>query len=387
MGEILSGHLSRRHFLLQPIVAFAVPGFILGTKQQPAGEILIGEYGPLTGSTASFGISTKNGIDLAADAANKAGGVLGKRIRIIVEDDQGRAQEAQRVVAKLITQDRVIAVLGEVSSSNTLAAAPIAQQNRIPMISPSATNARLTQVGDYIFRGCFLDPFHGSAMAKFAVGTLKATNAAILRDSTSDYSVGLANAFTESFKNLGGNVVLDEFYRARDTEFTTQLSRIKSANPDVIYVPGYYTEAGLIAIQAKGLGLTASILGGDGWDSPKLISIGGDSLNGSYYSNHYSLENARPENQNFVAKYRESYRQDPDVLAAMAFDSANLLFDAIRRANSTAPSLIRTALAETKDFQGITGPITLDKDRNAVKPAVVLQVKDGKIVFVEAVAP
>jgi branched-chain amino acid transport system substrate-binding protein len=356
-------------------------------QDRETGEIVIGEYGALTGTNATFGISTKNGIDLAVDVVNKAGGVLGKKVRIIVEDDQGRAEEAQKVVAKLISEDKVVAILGGITSSSSLAAGPIAQQKQIPMISPSSTNPRVTRVGDYIFRVCFMDPFQGFVMAKFAAGTLRGKNAAILRDIRSDYSVGLADAFSESFKKMGGSVLLDETYRSGDMDFTAQLTKIKSTNPDVIFVPGYYTQAGLIAIQAKRMGLAAPMLGGDGWDSPKLVTVGGDSLNGSYYSNHYSVDDPSPENQNLVAKYRERYREDPDAPAALAFDSANLLFDAIRRANSTDPSKIRDALAQTKDFQGITGRISLDNDRNAVKSAVVLQVKDGKIVYVETVAP
>ena len=376
-----------RFLALSVCCVFALSVCVIVAQDRETGEILIGEYGPLTGAAATFGISTRNAIDLAVDAVNGGGGVLGKRVRVVVEDDQGRAQEAQRVVAKLISQDNVIAVLGGVASSNSLAAAPVAQQKRIPMISPSSTNAKVTQVGDYIFRVCFIDPFQGFAMAKFAAGTLKGKNAAVLRDITSDYSIGLADAFSESFKKMGGSVLLDETYGRGDTDFIAQLTKIKSANPDVIFVPGYYTEAGLIAIQAKRMGLAAPMLGADGWDSPKLVAVGGDSLNGSYYSHHYSVDDPSPENHDFVAKYRERYRQDPDALAALAFDSANLLFDAIRRANSTDPSKIREALAQTKDFQGITGRITLDKDRNAVKPAVVLQVKDGKIVHVETVTP
>ena len=246
------------------------------------GEILIGEYGPLTGATATFGVSTRNGIDLAVDAVNRGGGVLGKRVRVVVEDDQGRAQEAQRVVAKLISQDNVIAVLGEVASSISLAAAPVSQQ---------ISGGRLH------FSRLFHRSVHGFAMAKFAAGTLKGKNAAILRDINSDYSVGLADAFSESFKKMGGNVLLDETYSGGDTDFIAQLTKIKSANPDVIFVPGYYTEAGLIAIQAKRMGLAAPMLGADGWDSPKLVAVGGDSLNGSYYSHHYSVNDPSPENR------------------------------------------------------------------------------------------
>lgn len=366
---------------------FALSVCVVVAQDRETAEILIGEYGAFTGATATFGISTRNGIDLAVDAVNRGGGVLGKRVRIVAEDDQGRPQEAQRVVAKLISQDNVIAILGEVASSSSLAAAPVAQQKQIPMISPSSTHPKVTQVGDYIFRVCFIDPFHGFVMAKFAAGTLKGKNAAILRDIRSDYSLGIADAFSESFKKMGGSVLLDETYRSGDTDFTAQLTKIKSTNPDVVFVPGYYTEAGLIAVQAKRMGLAAPMLGSDAWDSPKLVAVGGDSLSGSYYSNQYSVDDPSPENQNLVAKYRERYRQNPDALAALAFDSANLLFDAIRRANSTDPSRIRDALAQTKDFQGVTGRITLDKDRNAVKPAVVLQVKDGKIVYAETVTP
>ena len=351
------------------------------------GEIVIGEYGSLTGSTATFGISTKNGIEIAVDEANKAGGVLGKQIRVIVEDDQSLPQEAQTVVTKLINKDHVIALLGEVSSSRTLAAAPTAQDAKIPMISPSATNPEVTKKGDYIFRVCFLDPFQGYVMAKFATNTLKIKNVAILRDIKNDYSVGLAEAFTENLKKMGGNIVANESYSEGDTDFSAQLTSIRSKNPEAIFVPGYYQEVGLIARQARKLGITVPLMGGDGWDSPKLTEIGGDALNGSYYSNHFSVYDPSPAIQNFVSEYKNRYGSVPDALAGLGYDAARVLIDAIKRADSTEPSKIRDAIAATKDFPGISGKITIGKDRNAVKAAVVLQVKDGKVPPVESIAP
>ena len=350
-------------------------------------EIVVGEFGSLTGTTATFGISTKNGIDMAVDEVNKAGGVLGKQVKVIVEDDQGRPEEAQTVVTKLITKDQVIAVLGEVASSRTMAAAPVAQQNGIPLITPSSTNPKVTQIGDYIFRVCFIDPFQGFVMAKFASNTLKVKNVAILRDIKNDYSVGLADVFVENFKKMGGNIVANESYSEGDTDFSAQLTSIKSKKPEAVFLPGYYTEVGLVVRQAKKLGLTIPFLGGDGWDSPKLIEIGGEALNGSYYSNHFSVSDPNSTIQKFVTEYKARYSATPDALAGLGYDAASILFDAIKRANSTEGAKVRDAIASTKGFPGITGKITLDKDRNAVKPAVVLQVKDGKLEYVETITP
>ena len=354
--------------------------------QAPA-DIVIGEYGSLTGTTATFGISTKNGIDMAIDEVNKAGGLLGKQVRVIVEDDQGKPEEAQTVVTKLITRDQVIAVLGEVASSRSMAAAPVAMQNGIPMISPSSTNPKVTEIGDYIFRVCFIDPFQGLVMAKFATNTLKVKNVAILRDIKNDYSVGLADVFADNFEKMGGNIVSDQSYSEGDTDFSAQLTSIKSRNPQAIFLPGYYTEVGLVARQARKLGLNIPMMGGDGWDSPKLVEIGGEAVNGSYYSNHFSVADPSPAIQKFVGDYKARYGVIPDALAGLAFDAAYILFDAIRRANTTEPAKVRDAIAATKDYPGVTGRITLDKDRNAIKPAVVLQVKDGKLEYVETITP
>src|SRR5262249_55763605 len=276
-------------FVLCLLSAMALMSCAGASSDSGSKEIVIGEFGSLTGTTATFGISTKNGIDMAVDEANKAGGILGKQVRVIVEDDQGKPEEAQTVVTKLINKDRVIAVLGEVASSRTLAAAPVAQQNGIPMITPSSTNPKVTQVGDYIFRVCFLDPFQGYAMAKFATDTLKVKNVAILRDIKNDYSVGLAEAFSDNFTKMGGTIVANESYSEGDTDFSAQLTSIKAKNPQAVFLPGYYTEVGLVVRQAKKLGLTVPFMGGDGWDSVKLVEIGGDGMNGSYYSNHLAI--------------------------------------------------------------------------------------------------
>lgn len=350
-------------------------------------EILVGEYGSLTGTTATFGISTRNGVDMAKDELNRAGGVLGKQVRVIVEDDQGKPEEAQTVVTKLINKDRVVAVLGEVASSRSLAAAPVCQQNRVPMITPSSTNPRVTQIGDFIFRVCFIDPFQGFVMAKFASNTLKMSKIAILRDIKNDYSVGLAAVFQENFEEMGGKIVGDESYSEGDTDFSAQLTSIKSKDPQAIYVPGYYTEVGLIARQSRKLGITVPLMGGDGWDSPRLWEIGGEALNDCYFSNHYSVDDPSPAIQKFVSEYKQRFNETPDALAALGYDAAKILFDAFRRANTTDPEKVREALTQTKDFPGVTGKITIDENRNAVKPAVVLRVKDGKLVYVETVSP
>jgi len=350
-------------------------------------EIVVGEFGSLTGTTATFGISTRNGADMAFDEINKAGGVLGKKIRVIVEDDQGRPEEAQTVVTKLVNKDRVVAVLGEVASSRSLAAAPVCQSNRIPMITPSSTNPKVTQVGDFIFRVCFIDPFQGFVMAKFAANTLKFNRVAILRDIKNDYSVGLADVFQENFKKMNGTIVSDESYSEGDTDFSAQLTAIKAQNPQGIFVPGYYTEVGLIARQAKKLGLNVPLMGGDGWDSPKLWEIGGEALNGCFYSNHYSVNDPSPAIQKYVGDYKKRYNQVPDALSALGYDAARILAEAFRKAGATDAVKVRDALSQIKEFPGVTGKITIDKDRNAVKPAVVLKVQDGHLVFQETVSP
>ncbi len=376
----------RVHPILK-ITCAALALFLTLACNKHENEILIGEYGSLTGGTATFGQSTHDGIMMAMEEVNSSGGILGKKVRIITEDDQSKPEEAKTAVLKLIKQNGVVAVLGEVASSRSLAAAPECQKSKIPMLSPASTNPKVTEVGDYIFRACFVDSFQGEAMAKFARESLRLNKVAILKDIKNDYSVGLADFFEKTFKSLGGEIVEVQSYSEGDIEFRAQLTAIKNRNPEGIFVPGYYTEVGLIARQAKELGFTGPLLGGDGWDSPKTIEIGGDSVNGSYFSNHYASDDPNPLVQNFIEKYKKQHGGIPDAMAVLGYDSAHLLFDAIKRAGSIEPTKIRDALAATKDFQGVSGNISMDENRNAKKRLVILKIEGGRINFHSAVNP
>ncbi|HEV7376669.1 MAG TPA: ABC transporter substrate-binding protein [Pyrinomonadaceae bacterium] len=339
--------------------------------------VKVGVFMPQTGATATFGISSVNAIRMAAEEVNAAGGINGKQVELVVYDDRSDAQEAATVVTKLVSQDGVSAILGEVASTRSIAAAPIAQSNKVPMLTPSSTNPEVTKKGDYIFRSCFTDPVQGEAIAKFAATKLNAKRAALLIDKKNDYSVGLGNFIKESYGKMGGQIVVEQFYQEGDTDFNAQLTSIKGSNPDVIFVPGYYTEIGLIAQQAKRQGINAPLLGGDGWDSPRLYEIGGTSLIGSYFSNHYSADDPDPAVQKFVGSYKSKYGQVPDALAATAYDAALILFDAIKRANSTDGTAIRDALAKTVNFKGVTGIVTINSQRDAVKPIIMIKVEEG----------
>jgi branched-chain amino acid transport system substrate-binding protein len=355
-----------------------------GCKKTNTNEIVIGEFASLTGATATFGQSSHAGTKLAIDEVNAAGGVLGKKIRLVTEDDQSKPGEAATVVRKLISRDKAIAILGEVASSRSLEAAPICQQNKIPMISPASTNPKVTELGDYIFRVCFIDPFQGTVLAKFALAK-GWKRAAILTDVKQDYSVGLTQYFKEYFTQHGGTIVAEQNYSTDDTDFNAQLTGIKAANPDCILASGYYTEAGLIAKQARQLGLNAPLLGGDGWDSPSLVKVGGAAMEGNFFSNHYSAEDKSEVVQAFLKKFKNP--EEADAMAALGYDSAMILIDAIKRAGTTDGPALRDAIAATKDFQGVTGKITLDEKRNANKPAVILTIKDGKFKYMETVEP
>jgi branched-chain amino acid transport system substrate-binding protein len=352
-------------------------------------EIVIGHYASMTGSEATFGQSTDNGILLAVEEINVAGGIGGKKIRLITYDDKGDAREAGGAVTRLVTRDQVVAVLGEVASGLSLAGAPICQENGIPMITPSSTNPKVTLVGDKIFRVCFIDPFQGAVCAKFAREHegLKATKAATLTDQSSPYSVGLQEEFEKAFVAGGGTVVTKQSYQSGDQDFSAQLTAIRAAQPDVIFVPGYYTDVGNIALQARKLGITAPLLGGDGWDSSKLGEIAGSAIDGSFYSNHYSQEDPSERVQDFIRKYKEKHKETPDGLAALGYDAARILFEAMKRAPSLAGADLAAELAKTKDFDGVTGKISIDANRNAVKPAVILEMKDGKPKFVTSIQP
>ena len=340
-------------------------------------KVRIGVFMSLTGSTANFGISSVNGIKMAADEINAAGGINGKQIELLVQDDRSDASEAATIVTKFVTQDQVHAVLGEVASSRSIAAAPIAQNARIPMLTPSSTNPEVTKKGDFIFRSCFIDPVQGAAIAQFAARTLNAKTAAIMVDRKNDYSTGLEKVINETFTRMGGKIVGVQSYQEGDQDFNAQLTSLKGANPEVIFVPGYYNDVGLIAKQARDKGITVPLIGGDGWDSTQLYAIGGTALNGSYFTNHYSPYDTDPKVQKFVNDYKARYNTLPDALAATAYDAALIMFDAIKRAPSLDGAAIRDALAATKDFPGVTGTVTFNENRDAVKPIVMIEIKDG----------
>ena len=373
-------------------------------------ELVIGEYGSLTGGDATFGTSTKAGVEVAmAELATESQGKIGGlTVRTVVEDDQSQAQEAATAVQKLINQDRVIAVVGEVASSRSLAGGPICQAAGVPMISPSSTNPKVTQVGDCIFRMCFLDDFQGRAVAQFAFQNLGLKKVAILKDLKSVFSAGLTEFFGDAFKKLGGTIIAEQSYQAGDQDFSAQLTAIKAKHPDAIYIPGYYTEVGLIARKARELGITQPLLGSDGWESSQLLAIGGDSMNGSYYSNHWALDMPNPRLQAFLKTYRDKYGgSDPDAIAGLAYDAANVLFGCLKKIAADDPATfkafgsskagtperkaaeakLRDLIAATKDYAGVTGTITLDANRNASKPLVVLEVKGGKKVFNTSINP
>ncbi len=350
-------------------------------------ELLVGEFGSMTGSEATFGQSTHKGIELAFEEINAAGGIKGKKLKLISLDDAGKSEEAASAVTRLITQNKVIALLGEVASGRSLAAAPIAQKNKIPMVSPSSTNPKVTEVGDYIFRVCFIDPFQGTVMAKFTVDTLKKKKVAILRDVKSDYSVGLADYYVLKMKELGGEIVMDKSYQGGDMDFKAQLTEIKSKEPEAIFIPGYYTEVGLIARQARELGIKADLLGGDGWDSSKLYEIGKDAINGGYFSNHYTSESKDPVLVDFVNKFKAKYGEVPDGMAGTGYDAAKILAKAMMATSEVTSEQIREQLTKIKDHAGVTGKISMNEKRDATKSAVVVQVNGTTNKYITTVEP
>ena len=354
-----------------------------GAAGDSGGDVVIGMYGSLTGDGASFGISSREGTELAVAEINAAGGVLGgRKFRLLVEDDQSKPEEASNAVTKLITQDRVVAVLGEVASRRSLAAAPIAQKFQIPMISPASTNERVTAVGDYIFRVCFIDPFQGEVLAKFAYNDLKVRKVAILRDIQQDYSVGLTDSVARNFKALGGQVLEPVSYSTGDADFKAILTKVRSERPDAIFATGYYSEAAIITRQARELGMKMPMLGGDGWVGDALKN-GREALNNTFISNHYSGDNPDPIVQGFVSAYRVKFDREPDAIAALAYDSVKVLTDALNRAKTTEGPKLRDALAAT-DLPGVTGRLKMNAQRNVDKPAVIQEVTyaNGDVKFV-----
>lgn len=355
--------------------------------EKSAAVYRIGAVLPMTGAQASFGVSAKKGLELAIERLNAEKGILGKSVELIALDDRSLSEEAALAVTKLITQDKVDVVIGEIASSRSLAMAPIAQNFGVPMISPGATNPGVTQVGNFIFRVCFIDPFQGKVMAQFSSKSLKMKKVAVLDDMKSDYSVGLSQFFIEEFKRLGGTVVAHQNYGTGDIDFKSQLTAIKSKNPQGIFVPGSYLEVGMIARQARELGIDVPLLGGDDWDSPRLLEIASEALEGSYFSNHFSEEDQSRGVQDFIKRYKEKFAVSPDGLSVLAFDSVGILVDAIKRAKGFEPNHVREALSNTKDYLGVTGKIAIDSERNAIKPVVILKIKKSAFTFAATVLP
>lgn len=338
--------------------------------------IVIGHYGSLTGPEATFGKSTSNGVKLAIKEFNAAGGLNGRTISLVEYDTKGESKEAGTAVTRLATSDKVTAILGEVASSLSLAGGRVAQQYGVPMISPSSTNPEVTEIGDMVFRVCFIDPFQGYVCAKFAHENKSAKKVAVLFDQAAAYSTGLAEDFEKAFKAMGGEISSKQAYAKGDPDFTAQLTAIRSTNPDMIFVPGYYTDVGNIALQARKLGINAPLLGGDGWDSAELPKIAGKSIEGSFYCNHYSPDVPDAEVQAFIKKYQSEYNgETPDGLAALGYDAANVLFDAMKRSKSLKGKDLAAAIAATKNFKAVTGVISINKQRNPEKSAVMLEMK------------
>jgi branched-chain amino acid transport system substrate-binding protein len=355
-------------------------------------EIVIGGLFPLTGNTATYGQSSRQAMQLAVAEANKDGGIeiAGSRmpVRAVYEDDEGQSEKAANACQKLISRDRIVGLVGAVASKNSLAIAPLCQESRVPMVSSASTNEKVTEAGDFVYRACFIDPFQGTVMAKHAAFTLKAKKAAILFDNGNDYNKGLAEVFAKKFSEYGGAIVAREAFtdEANTVDFKAQLTNIKAAAPDFLYCPNYYTADAMIMKQAREIGLIVPTGGGDGWDSPELVKIGGSAVEGCVFSNHFSKDDTSAVVRNFVKKYKETYGAEPDALASLAYDAAVILLSAIERTGSLDPDALKEAI-RTGSVAGVSGNITFDEKRNPIKSAVILRIQDGKQVFVERVAP
>ncbi|MEN3329364.1 MAG: branched-chain amino acid transport system substrate-binding protein [Acidobacteriota bacterium] len=347
-------------------------------KEPRTENIKIGAFLSMTGATSAYGISASNAIKLATDETNAAGGINGKQIQIDIEDDESNTQQVPEVVNHLIKEHKVHALIAEPVSTRAMVAAPIAQQNKVVMISSASVKPELTMQGDYIFRACFISSTEGDAIAKFAVDHLKAKSAAIILDDKNDYALVLAGFFADSFKKRGGQIVSEPKYEANAKDLTAQINAIKTAAPDIVFAPGFYTTATLVASEVKKSGIKSTLIGSDGWDSPNLLNNGGGPFEGVYLANHFWAGSDDPIAKKFMADYRAKYGVEPDALAATAYDAARMLFDAFKRAASTESTAVRNALAQTKDFPGVTGKITLDSNRNAQVPVYMLRIESGK---------
>ena len=358
-------------------------GTSTGSGAAPAADMKewkVGAYLSLSGAEAQFGIDTREGIELAVDEINAAGGLKGKPMKVLFEDDKSNPQEANNKVLQLIDRDKVIAILGEVASARSKAGGIVANKKKIPMITPSSTNAEVTKVGPFVFRVCFIDDFQGKAGAQFAVSTLGKKKIAILFASDVLYSSGLAKEFRDEVKKLGGEIVIEKSFLQTETNFTTYVNEIKDAKPEIIYAPVYYNHMAPLAKQAKAAGVPGEMfVGGDGWDGMAPEDL--DNMEGAYFTNHYAPDDPSPRAQTFLKKYNDRFKREPTSLAANGYDAAGVLADSIKRAKSDTPDGIREAIATTKDYAGVTGNITLDAERNAQKPAVIVQIKARKFKF------
>ncbi|MBK3496651.1 ABC transporter substrate-binding protein [Viridibacillus sp. YIM B01967] len=389
-------------FLASSLIVGALAG--CGSKGEESGgsssggkdsnEIKIGMNLELSGSVASYGSSIATGADLAIKEINDAGGIDGKKIVPVKIDNKSDAAEATTAAIKLATKEKVVAQIGPAVSGATVATVQIANQQKMPVVSPSGTAPNITineagKLNEYAFRTCFIDPFQGQIAAHFALNELKAKKVAIYADNASDYAKGLASAFEKVIEDNGGKVVAKEAYVAKDTDFRSTLTRVKSAKPDFVFIPGYYEEVGLIVKQARELGIEVPLMGADGWDSPKLVDLAGaKALNNTYITNHYSSEDPDVKIQDFVKAFKTANSDKaPDAFNALGYDSVYWIKDAIERAGSTDSEAVKDALASTKNLTLITGNFSVDKDHNPVKTATVLEYKDGKQVFNSKVNP
>lgn len=388
--------MSKRLPVLTTFLAILVllAGLFSGCSDTTSKDIKIGIIYELTGNTASFGTAAANGTKLAFKEINANGGVLGKQIQTIIADNKGEPAESTNAMTKVINQDKVVAVTGFTVSSCGIAASSVAEANKIPFVAAATTNPRVTineQTGktkDYVFRACFIDPFQGNVAASFALNSLKLKKTAILIDSSSDYSKSMSQFFKEAYTKAGGQILIEEAYLQKDQDFKAILTKIKAQNPELIYLPGYYDEVGKIIKQARELSITVPFLGGDAWDSPKLVEIAGPQpLNNTHFTNFYSVEDNNPKSKAFVEAFKKEFGQAPDSMAAMGYDAAYLLVDAIKRANSTDPNKIREALTSTSAFKSVSGDMSLTPTHDAVRSAVIIELKDGKQVYKETVKP
>ena len=379
---------TRRLLCLSGFAALAVLSACKRDSPSPNPPLILGLVGALSGPEAELGQSIRNGALLAVEQVGAEGGVRGRRVELRAYDSQGHPEEAAQATVRLVSQDGAVLILGGDTSGSTLAMAPVAARAHVPLLSPTATSPRVTQEGGpYIFRVCFVDSFQATALAGLAHQE-GLQRVAMLVDMRSDYSVGLSTEFEKRFVALGGSLVGRASYASGDTDFRAQLTRLKGLHPDALFIPGYYTEAASIALQARQLGLGVPLLGGDGWDSvTALVGLGGEAVEESQFTTHFSPDNPSARVQSFLEAFQARFGHPPPSGSALGYDAARIALDALRRAAVPKGQPLRDALAQTASFDGVTGLITFGKDRDALKSAVVLRIRGGRAVFVTTLAP